>query len=235
MGAARRRGRHRKPSPTARRIAIGGTGAAVIAGEVVGLAGGSAQAATATDFARLRQCESSGNYADNTGNGYYGAYQFDLRTWSGLGYTGLPSAAPPAVQDLAAERLQAARGWEPWPACSAKLGLTGSPSPTYAVASAATLSGPSAAPTSRTVPQPTAAPPYPGRALTAAMVGEARADVRAWQQRMRDRGWPISVDGRFGPQSAAIARAFEVEKGLTVDDGIVGPQVWNAAWTLPVT
>ena len=46
---------------------------------------GSAQAATANDFYRLRVCESSDNYRDNTGNGYYGAYQFDLRTWHSNG------------------------------------------------------------------------------------------------------------------------------------------------------
>lgn len=74
-------------------------------------------------LARLRHCEASGNYGANTGNGYYGAYQFDLRTWRGLGLSGLPSVAPPAVQDAAAATLQAKRGWSPWPACSARLGL----------------------------------------------------------------------------------------------------------------
>ena len=57
------------------------------------------------------------------GNGYYGAYQFALSTWWGLGYAGLPSEAAPAVQDQAAERLQAEAGWGQWPACSAELGL----------------------------------------------------------------------------------------------------------------
>jgi uncharacterized protein YabE (DUF348 family) len=49
----------------------------------------------------LRKCESGGNYADDTGNGYYGAYQFSLGTWERLGLTGLPSNAAPAVQDQA--------------------------------------------------------------------------------------------------------------------------------------
>jgi len=49
----------------------------------------------------LRSCESGGNYADDTGNGYYGAYQFSLGTWERLGLSGLPSSAPPAVQDQA--------------------------------------------------------------------------------------------------------------------------------------
>jgi uncharacterized protein YabE (DUF348 family) len=50
---------------------------------------------------KLRTCESGGNYADNTGNGYYGAYQFSLSTWQRLGYSGLPSSAPPSMQDQA--------------------------------------------------------------------------------------------------------------------------------------
>ena len=71
----------------------------------------------------LRLCESGDNYAEDTGNGFYGAYQFALSTWWGLGYGGLPSDAAPAVQDQAAERLQAEAGWGQWPACSADLGL----------------------------------------------------------------------------------------------------------------
>jgi hypothetical protein len=78
---------------------------------------------TPAAFAALRQCESGGNYQDDTGNGYYGAYQFSLSTWQNLGYSGLPSQAPPAVQDQAAIRLQAADGWGQWPACAAQLGL----------------------------------------------------------------------------------------------------------------
>jgi hypothetical protein len=54
-----------------------------------------------TWLSKLRQCESGGNYQTNTGNGYYGAYQFSLSTWQSLGMTGLPSEAPPAVQDRA--------------------------------------------------------------------------------------------------------------------------------------
>ncbi len=54
-----------------------------------------------TWLAKLRACESGGNYADNTGNGYYGAYQFSLGTWQRLGNSGLPSNAPPSVQDQA--------------------------------------------------------------------------------------------------------------------------------------
>lgn len=71
----------------------------------------------------LRDCESGDNYQTNTGNGFYGAYQFAGATWSGLGLPGIASDAPYWVQDEAAQRLQAEYGWKPWPACSAALGL----------------------------------------------------------------------------------------------------------------
>ncbi len=74
-------------------------------------------------WARLRHCESGGRYDINTGNGYFGAYQFGARTWRGLGFPGLPHEAPPEVQDEAARQLQARRGWGPWPACARRLGL----------------------------------------------------------------------------------------------------------------
>lgn len=83
----------------------------------------SGDASSGDVWAELRDCESGGNYAEDTGNGFYGAYQFSPSTWTGLGYGGLPSEAPAAVQDAAAEQLQSRSGWGQWPGCSAKLGL----------------------------------------------------------------------------------------------------------------
>ena len=81
------------------------------------------QAALTGDvWARLRQCESGGRYGINTGNGFYGAYQFVPRTWRTLGYPGLPHEAPPEMQDEAARRLQARSGWGQWPVCSRRIG-----------------------------------------------------------------------------------------------------------------
>ena len=65
-------------------------------------------------WACIRQKESGGNYATNTGNGYYGAYQFSERTWLGIGGSGLPNQAAPAVQDAMAQRLQQRSGWGQW-------------------------------------------------------------------------------------------------------------------------
>ncbi|MBI4100921.1 transglycosylase family protein [Candidatus Microgenomates bacterium] len=72
----------------------------------------------------LRNCESGGDYSKNTGNGFYGAYQFSAGTWRSMG-TGYEYAhqAPSDVQDSAAQRLQARAGWGQWPACARRLGL----------------------------------------------------------------------------------------------------------------
>lgn len=72
---------------------------------------------------KLRVCESGGYYGMNSGNGYYGAYQFGMNTWTSLGYSGYPHQASPATQDEAARRLQARDGWGAWPSCASSLGL----------------------------------------------------------------------------------------------------------------
>lgn len=72
---------------------------------------------------RLAQCESGGNWAINTGNGYYGGLQFSLATWRGVGGSGLPSDASREEQIARGQALQARSGWGQWPECSAKLGL----------------------------------------------------------------------------------------------------------------
>jgi murein DD-endopeptidase MepM/ murein hydrolase activator NlpD len=72
---------------------------------------------------RLAQCESSGNWSINTGNGYYGGLQFSLSSWRYVGGTGYPHQASKAEQIKRAEMLLAKQGWNAWPACTAKLGL----------------------------------------------------------------------------------------------------------------
>jgi hypothetical protein len=80
--------------------------------------------ATGDIWEALRNCEAGGNYSRNSGNGYYGAYQFSASTWRSMN-TGYEYAhlAPPEVQDDAARRLQARSGWGQWPACSKKIGV----------------------------------------------------------------------------------------------------------------
>jgi LysM repeat protein len=72
---------------------------------------------------RLAQCESGGNWAINTGNGFYGGLQFTLSTWRSVGGSGYPNQASASEQIARAKILQARSGWGAWPACSARLGL----------------------------------------------------------------------------------------------------------------
>jgi hypothetical protein len=79
-----------------------------------------------TVWDQLAQCESGGNWAINTGNGYYGGLQFSYGTWLGYGggeFAEYAHLATREQQIIVAERLHGARGFSPWPACSAKLGL----------------------------------------------------------------------------------------------------------------
>ena len=86
-----------------------------------------AGAVDASVWDRLAQCESGGNWAINTGNGYYGGLQFSEGTWMGYGGPAFDTSAPfPFTREeqiAVAERLHAARGFQPWPACRVKLGL----------------------------------------------------------------------------------------------------------------
>ncbi|MFA9432198.1 transglycosylase family protein [Egicoccus sp. AB-alg2] len=72
---------------------------------------------------RLAQCESSGDWSINTGNGYYGGLQFSLSSWEWVGGEGYPHQASKAEQIHRAERLLERQGWGAWPACSSQLGL----------------------------------------------------------------------------------------------------------------
>ena len=216
--------RHAKPSKAAPVLAVGGMTAGVTAALAT-----PASAASESDFARLRMCESGGNYSINTGNGYYGAYQFDLRTWQGMGYEGRPSDASPATQDSAAHALQASRGWQPWPACSRKLGLGRSGEQSVRASRSRSVV------IAKSTQAATAPLPHWTGAMTTAIQGTSYENVMSWQRRMAKRGWDITVDGRFGPQSAHVAARFAAEKKLSTVPGTVDHELWTAAWTLPVT
>lgn len=82
-------------------------------------------ATSASTWDALAQCESGGNWATNTGNGFSGGLQFTPQTWAAYGGTGSPESASRAQQIAVAEKVQAGQGWGAWPACAAKLGLSG--------------------------------------------------------------------------------------------------------------
>ena len=96
-----------------------------------------ADAASDGAWDRLAECESSGDWGINTGNGYYGGLQFSQPTWEGFGgtqYASRADLASRAQQIATAERVLDVQGWGAWPACTAELGYgaaeaAGSPAP----------------------------------------------------------------------------------------------------------
>lgn len=138
---------------------------------------------------------------------------------------------------------------------AASLGLTAAP----ALASVPPASGPASHPAIRPASHPashpaTTRPPVAGpagllagpRALSSHssaavawpgryfQLGRTRVPdpaVRQWQARMVQLGYRLPVTGVYGAQSAAVTTRFERAEGLSVDQpGIVGPQVWSAAF-----
>jgi nucleoid-associated protein YgaU len=103
-------------------------GATVAAISAAGLAlsATAANAATSTStWDALAQCESGGNWAINTGNGFSGGLQFTPSTWAAYGGSGSAADASREQQIAVAEQVQAAQGWGAWPSCAAQLGLSG--------------------------------------------------------------------------------------------------------------
>lgn len=150
---------------------------AVIASALVGLnTANVANAAPDEVWDRLAECESSGNWAINTGNGYSGGLQFSPSTWDGFRPSSYPSDAFQASREqqiLVAERVLASQGWGAWPACSRRLGLAGQPvtprevaaQPTTITPNVSDVETPSSSSTP-TTPTPRASPSVSDRIYT---------------------------------------------------------------------
>lgn len=109
----------KKPAPAASAPATTSARAATSTAAAPAVAGGSV-------WDSIAQCESGGNWAINTGNGYQGGLQFSPSTWAGYGGTEYAATADQATREqqiAVAERVQAAQGWGAWPACTARLGI----------------------------------------------------------------------------------------------------------------
>ena len=108
-----------------------------------------ASAASASTWDSVAQCESSGNWSINTGNGYYGGLQFSQSTWAasgGLQYAARADLASKAQQIAVAENTLAGQGWGAW-TCAAIVGASGSASTgTPATAAAPATGGASTSP-----------------------------------------------------------------------------------------
>lgn len=89
------------------------------AGLVAGLSLGIASKANASDinWNAIANCESSGDWHANTGNGYYGGLQFTLQTWEANGGSGNPANASRSEQIRVAENVVSSQGLSAWPVC----------------------------------------------------------------------------------------------------------------------
>ncbi|WP_407656948.1 transglycosylase family protein [Kocuria soli] len=103
-------------------VAVGG-------GTLAAVGATPAQAAPESDWDALAQCESSGDWSINTGNGFFGGLQFTQSTWQAFGGTGMPQDATREQQIAVAENVLAEQGWGAWPACSSALGLNSAAEP----------------------------------------------------------------------------------------------------------
>jgi nucleoid-associated protein YgaU len=83
---------------------------------------GTAAAAPGVNWDAVAQCESGGNWAINTGNGFFGGLQFTLSTWRANGGVGNPANASRAEQITVAERVLRSQGIGAWPVCGRRAG-----------------------------------------------------------------------------------------------------------------
>ncbi|WP_406462826.1 transglycosylase family protein [Streptomyces sp. NBC_00111] len=122
MGSAT--GRHRRPRQApAIVVAAGVTGSAIA---IPLLGAGGAQAADATTWDRVAECESGGMWSADLGNGYYGGLQFSQDTWSAYGgtsYAPRADLASRSQQIAVAEKVLDDKGPQAWPSCAVISGL----------------------------------------------------------------------------------------------------------------
>jgi cell wall-associated NlpC family hydrolase len=110
-------GKHRRIVPRRRRrsaVTATVTGATLAAS---GLLAGTASAAPTVNWDAVAACESGGNWAANTGNGFYGGLQYTLSTWHANGGVGNPANATREQQITVAQRVLATQGIGAWPVC----------------------------------------------------------------------------------------------------------------------
>ncbi|SDO46779.1 Transglycosylase-like domain-containing protein [Nakamurella panacisegetis] len=217
-----------------RALALGTTIAALFAGMTIFMAGSASADPSASDWASLRQCESSGDYSINTGNGYYGAYQFDQSTWNSVGGSGSPADASPSEQDYRALYLYRMRGWSPW-TCASLAGLReDSMASSGVVPSRADSAYISGGGTSTYTPVPTnscnigksTAPAWGGTTFSR---GTTYRGLVCWQKQMATKGYHFTGTGYFGAYTLSVVHQLQSTSGIRQSD-VIDASTWAAAW-----
>ena len=107
--------------PVSKIVAVGTKSRPSSSGSGGTITTGNKPSADGLNWAALADCESGGNPSTNTGNGFYGMYQFDLQTWQSVGGSGYPHQNSAAEQTYRAQILYSQRGDSPWPVCGSRL------------------------------------------------------------------------------------------------------------------
>ena len=220
-------GRHRKPKTSAVTVAkIAFTGA-VLGGSGLTLAG-QASAASDAEWDQVARCESGGNWAINTGNGYQGGLQFTPGTWIASGggqYAPAAHLATKEQQIAVAERVLAQQGRGAWPVCGGPLsGATPRNVPSGARAPAdAPLDNPELNGIATTPPD--APPPAPIPALDAPLAPppEQAALVDTALQSPAPADAPIADPEPAAPEPADAPLAPPPEQAVLVDTALQSP------------
>ena len=111
--------KHRAPRAVSRlrsTVVAGTTGPLALAA-LGTVAAPAAHAAPSVNWDAIAQCESSGNWAANTGNGFFGGLQFTQSTWKAFGGSGSPQNASREQQIAVAEKILDGQGIGAWPVC----------------------------------------------------------------------------------------------------------------------
>jgi nucleoid-associated protein YgaU len=138
----------RSKSFTRRAVATAAIAGAAIAIPVA-LAG--TASASSVNWTAIANCESSGDWAANTGNGFYGGLQFTQSTWDAYGgdqYAASANLASEADQITVAEAVLAGQGIGAWPVCGAYAGSGTTYSGTNTSGSSSSSSGTTSSSTS---------------------------------------------------------------------------------------
>ena len=173
---------------------------AALAGGGLAVAGTGANAADGGTWDALAQCESGGNWAINTGNGYSGGLQFSPSTWAAYGGSGAPESASREQQIAVAENILAGQGWGAWPSCAAQLGLSGGGGQAYTPAA---------------VPAPVAAQAAEVAPVAQAPVVEAPAQQAPVEVTAPVAQAPVEQAPAFA-NVAATAEIYTIESGDTL-------------------
>ncbi len=170
-----------------------------------------ASAASVSTWDAVAQCESTGNWSINSGNGFYGGLQFTSSTWAAFGgtaYAPQANLATKAQQIAIAEKVLASQGPGAWPVCSVKAGLTAGGAPAAVDTSAATAAPKPAAtpaPAATATPKPAAKPAASSDSVAAttntaktAQAPKASDSAKSWKSDSASKSWKSAAKKSTG-------------------------------------